>query len=117
MIRTAILILTLSFVVAAAPAADENWEQLPDGSMGREAEFRGVDGVAIAAYIRKPAGPGPFPVIVWMHGGKDSRQATIFNLRRKRAVNPYASRKREAAMAPPRGVPDLKWTTASEYGE
>ncbi len=84
--RTAILILTLSFVVAAAPAADENWEQLPDGSMGREAEFRGVDGIAIAAYIRKPAGPGPFPVIVWMHGGKDSRQATINSARTQRPV-------------------------------
>jgi dipeptidyl aminopeptidase/acylaminoacyl peptidase len=77
MIRTAILILTLSSVAAAAPAAAENWEQLPDGSMGRETEFRGVDGLAIAAYIRKPAGPGPFPVIVWMHGGRDSKQGTI----------------------------------------
>ncbi len=76
MIRITILILTLAFVAAGQPAA-ENWEQLPDGSMGRETEFRGVDGVAIAAYVRKPAGPGPFPVIVWMHGGRDSRQSTI----------------------------------------
>lgn len=76
MTRIAILILTLTFAAAAQQAA-ENWENLPDGSMGRETEFHGVDGLAIAAYIRKPAGPGPFPVIVWMHGGKNSKQNTI----------------------------------------
>src|SRR5579872_4621787 len=61
----------------AGAARAQDWDKLPDGSLGRETEFRGVDGVVIAAYIRKPAGPGPFPVIVWMHGGKDSKQATI----------------------------------------
>jgi endo-1,4-beta-xylanase len=61
---------------AAQPAAG-NWEKLPDGSVGRETAFRGVDGLEIAAYIRKPNGPGPFPVIVWMHGGRDSKQATM----------------------------------------
>lgn len=59
------------------PTAEAGWEQLPDGSLGRATEFRGIDGVPIAAYIRKPAGPGRFPIIVWMHGGKDSREATL----------------------------------------
>jgi len=63
---------------AALPtSADAQWEVLPDRSQGRAAEFRGADGTPIAAYIRKPPGNGPFPVIVWMHGGRDSRQATI----------------------------------------
>jgi len=62
---------------SAAPRTDDGWEKLPDGTLGRETEFHGVDDVAITAYVRKPAGPGPFPAIVWMHGGKDSKQATI----------------------------------------
>ncbi len=63
---------------ANAPAVGQDgWEHLPDGSSGKAAEFRGVGGTPITAYIRKPAGSGPFPVIVWMHGGRDSRQATI----------------------------------------
>ncbi len=67
----------LLFMAHAAPAPGENWDHLPDGSLGRETEFHGADDIPIAAYIRKPAGEGPFPVIVWMHGGRDSKQATI----------------------------------------
>lgn len=54
----------------------DNWEHLPDGSLGRPDEFHGKDGTAIAAYMRKPAGPGPFPVIVLGHGGQDGKGAT-----------------------------------------
>jgi endo-1,4-beta-xylanase len=61
----------------APPLAEDGWEQLPDGTLGWETEFHGVDGLPITAYIRKPAGQGPFPAIVWMHGGRDSKQATI----------------------------------------
>lgn len=71
---SAILFLTFTSVAAAQ---GDGWEKLPDGTLGREVQFHGVDGVAIAAYVRKPEGPGPFPVIVWMHGGKDSKQNTI----------------------------------------
>src|SRR5262249_15270820 len=60
---------------AAAPAA-EDWERQPDGSLGKVTEFRGGGGVAIAAYLRKPDGPGPFPVIVMLHGGGASKPAT-----------------------------------------
>jgi dipeptidyl-peptidase 4 len=62
---------------SAPPKTEDGWEKLPDGTLGRETEFHGVDDVAIPAYVRKPAGPGPFPVVVWMHGGKDSKQATV----------------------------------------
>jgi dipeptidyl aminopeptidase/acylaminoacyl peptidase len=69
-------ILFLMFTSVAA-GQEDGWENLPDGTLGREAEFHGVDGVTIPAYVRKPDGPGPFPVIVWMHGGKDSKETTI----------------------------------------
>jgi endo-1,4-beta-xylanase len=62
---------------SASAIPTQTWETLPDGSEGRATEFHGVDGIAIAAYIRKPVGPGPFPTVVWMHGGRDSVQATL----------------------------------------
>jgi dipeptidyl aminopeptidase/acylaminoacyl peptidase len=73
------LILAFTALGQQAPVSktEDGWEKLPDGTLGRETEFHGVDDVAIPAYVRKPAGKGPFPVIVWMHGGKDSRQATF----------------------------------------
>jgi dipeptidyl aminopeptidase/acylaminoacyl peptidase len=69
-------------------AQDGSWEKLPDGTVGRETGFHGVDGLAIAAYVRKPAGPGPFPAILWIHGGRDSKQATI-NMGRSQGL-PFA---------------------------
>jgi dipeptidyl aminopeptidase/acylaminoacyl peptidase len=57
-------------------ASADNWEHFPDGSTGRPDEFHGKDGTAIAAYIRKPAGAGPFPAIVLGHGGRDAKAAT-----------------------------------------
>jgi dipeptidyl aminopeptidase/acylaminoacyl peptidase len=62
---------------AAETRAAGEWEKLADGSSGRETEFQGVGGVAIPAYVRKPDGPGPFPVIVLLHGGRYSRPATM----------------------------------------
>lgn len=61
---------------AASPSA-EGWERFEDGSIGRETEFLGVGGVPIPAYLRKPDGPGPFPVIVMAHGGRYSKAATL----------------------------------------
>ena len=52
------------------------WEPLPDGSLGQVTAFQGVGGVAIPAYIRKPAGPGPFPVVMLLHGGRYGEAAT-----------------------------------------
>jgi enterochelin esterase-like enzyme/dienelactone hydrolase len=45
-------------------------DHFPDGSMGRPLPFKGADGTMIEAYFRKPQGPGPFPVIVMLHGGR-----------------------------------------------
>ena len=61
--------------VPPAMSAD-SWEHLPDGSLGRPDEFHGKDGTAIPAYVRKPAGPGPFPLIVLGHGGGYGKGAT-----------------------------------------
>jgi len=51
------------------PAAEEPWESMPNGVLGRLANFEGADGVKIAGYVRKPAGDGPFPIVIVLHGG------------------------------------------------
>ena len=62
---------------AGDAALSGRWEELSDGSLGQETEFRGVGDVAIPAYVRKPKGDGPFPVIVLLHGGRYGKAATM----------------------------------------
>jgi endo-1,4-beta-xylanase len=73
-------LFTLVFLAGIAPpamaAAADDWEQFPDGSAGQVTEFRGVGGIAIPAYIRKPSGPGPFPVVLLLHGGRHGKEPT-----------------------------------------
>src|SRR5438132_931292 len=54
---------------AIRPVAGKEAEQIPDGTTGRIVEFRGADGSSIPAYMRRPKGAGPFPVVVLLHGG------------------------------------------------
>jgi dipeptidyl aminopeptidase/acylaminoacyl peptidase len=78
MLRTIFVVTTLFVFLAAAGIAQESsWERLADGSLGQVTEFEGVGGIKIPAYIRKPRGEGPFPVIVILHGGKYGKEATI----------------------------------------
>jgi len=56
-------------------AADEPWESLPNGVMGQLATFDGVGGVKIAGYVRKPAGAGPFPIVIILHGSGPTAKA------------------------------------------
>jgi len=73
-------ILAVVVTMGAACAictAEEGWERLADGSVGREVEFKGAGGVMIPAYVRKPEGAGPFPVVVLMHGGGFGKAATV----------------------------------------
>lgn len=58
------------------PAQDSATDDLPDGSTGRISEYRGCDGTFIAAYLRRPKGAGPFPVVVVLHGGGVSPRGT-----------------------------------------
>jgi endo-1,4-beta-xylanase len=67
------MLLVLPHFVAAA---EDQWEQFADGSQGQVTEFRGTGGLAIPAYLRKPKGDGPFPVIVMLHGGQYRKGAS-----------------------------------------
>jgi cephalosporin-C deacetylase len=60
--------IAATLLVAQEPA----WERFPDGSNGHVTEFRGAGGVPIAAYVRKPAGSGPFAMVIHLHGGGPS---------------------------------------------
>lgn len=59
------------------PAQGSEEQNLPDGSIGRVAEYRGCEGTFIAAYLRKPKGPGPFPIVVVLHGGGVSPKGAV----------------------------------------
>lgn len=74
--RSFLALLLLAATASFARAADGDWEQLGDGSTGQVTEFQGAGEVMIPAYIRKPDGPGPFPVVVLLHGGKYGKGAT-----------------------------------------
>ena len=54
----------------------QDWQPLPDGSVGYATEFRGAGGTAIPAYLRKPKGRGKFPVVVLLHGAGASKEGT-----------------------------------------
>ena len=58
------------------PQAGSEEENLADGSTGRIAEFRGCDGTFVPAYMRRPKGPGPHPIVLVQHGGPPSETAT-----------------------------------------
>ncbi|HUV65298.1 MAG TPA: prolyl oligopeptidase family serine peptidase [Sedimentisphaerales bacterium] len=54
---------------SAMRASDEPWENLPNGVLGQVADFEGAGGVRVAGYVRRPVGPGPFPLVIVLHGG------------------------------------------------
>jgi endo-1,4-beta-xylanase len=78
MTRKKLLAVLLLVVLAHLPAVAEEdaWESFADGSVGQTTVFRGAGGLAIPAYVRKPKGDGPFPVIVMLHGGKYRKGAS-----------------------------------------
>lgn len=51
-------------------------ENLADGSTGRTTFFISAAGEVITAYVRKPAGNGPFPLVLLVHGGGTSPSGT-----------------------------------------
>jgi dipeptidyl aminopeptidase/acylaminoacyl peptidase len=66
-------------------------ETFPDGSTGRISEFRGADGTFVAAYLRRPKGAGPFPVVVILHGGAFGKNATYGMARNKPPVADFVA--------------------------
>ncbi len=72
-----LLVLASAIFLGLTRADDKGeWEKFPDGSVGQVTEYKGVKDTPIAAYLRKPKGDGPFPVVVMVHGGGDSKQGT-----------------------------------------
>ncbi len=60
---------------SAARASEEPWENLPNGVLGQVADFEGAGGVRVAGYVRRPAGPGPFPLVIVLHGAGPTARA------------------------------------------
>src|SRR5271166_5865871 len=58
------------------PLAGSEVEKFPAGSTGQKSEFRGAEGSYIACYLRRPKGPGLFPVVVILHGNAANVEAT-----------------------------------------
>jgi endo-1,4-beta-xylanase len=69
-------LLSLLALANVVSGADDDWEHFADGSLGHPTEFRGAGGLAIPAYLRRPKGDGPFPVVVMLHGGKYRKGAS-----------------------------------------
>ena len=69
--RKSVLLVACMLAAAgsATRASDEPWENLPNGLLGQVADFEGAGGVRVAGYVRRPAGPGPFPLVIVLHGG------------------------------------------------
>ena len=74
----AVLLVAYPFIGVHYARGEEStgWERFPDGTVGKMTEYKGVKDTSIAAYIRKPNGDGPFPVVVMIHGGGQSQQGT-----------------------------------------
>src|ERR1051326_8939539 len=62
--------------LAVTALSAQNWEKLPDGSSGQMMDVPVGGNVSLAAYVGKPEGPGPFPVVVIIHGGGPSKETT-----------------------------------------
>ncbi len=70
-------IVSIFLISLRAGRADEaNWEKFPDGSTGKVTEYKAAKDTLIAAYLRKPKGDGPFPVVLMIHGGGESKDGT-----------------------------------------
>ena len=76
LVKSLLSIVLLAGSAATALAVENEWETFPDGSTGQVTEFPGQGGVKIAAYVRKPGGPGPFPLVMMLHGGGRGEAAT-----------------------------------------
>jgi dipeptidyl aminopeptidase/acylaminoacyl peptidase len=89
----------LAFLLVVSPAAflvADEWETLPNDILGHRADFEGVGGVRIAGYVRRPAGVGPFPLVVLLHGGAPTAKP-IQAAGDKELANPRAEEAKRAS--------------------
>lgn len=75
-VKKPFIVLTLVVLANSTLAAESNWDRFEDGSLGQATEFRGAGGLVIPAYVRKPKGEGPFPVVVMLHRGRYRKGAS-----------------------------------------
>lgn len=71
-----VALLLLAGVAGAAPAPDEGWGSVPDGSVGPVTRSRGANGATTPACNRKPGGAGRLPAILLSRGGRYGAAAT-----------------------------------------
>jgi dipeptidyl aminopeptidase/acylaminoacyl peptidase len=76
-LRCCVLVAGVLLFATGELVADDKvvWEELSHGVQGRLAIFEGVGGAKIAGYVRKPAGAGPFPLVIVLHGGGPTAKA------------------------------------------
>jgi len=74
------------YVVDAATGAAERWTDAGTAGIPRDSfvspeliRYESVDGLEIPAFFSRPAGDGPFPVVVDVHGGPESQRRPSFS--------------------------------------
>lgn len=110
-------------IITPGTGADGAWENLADGSTGRTTFYVSAMGEIIPAYVRKPAGNGPFPLVILIHGGGTSASGT-YSL--GRLMNPptadfiaagWAVYAMDFSTVSGNAVADLEWELAARAGE
>ncbi|RKS71496.1 dipeptidyl aminopeptidase/acylaminoacyl peptidase [Motilibacter peucedani] len=66
-------------VLVASPAATTRRVD-PDVLVPPELHgFVSPDGTAVSGWLYRPAGEGPWPAVVWLHGGPESQERPVYN--------------------------------------
>ncbi|MFU8803348.1 MAG: S9 family peptidase [Bradymonadaceae bacterium] len=73
------------WTVAAATGETTRWTRSSLAGIRRDAmvepelvHFESFDGLEVPAFYYKPAGPGPFPVVIEIHGGPEAQRRPVF---------------------------------------
>ena len=77
MIRKSAVAIAIVLVAALQAQAPNRPAFTPTVRVDKNVEIPMRDGVGLATDIYYPDGPGPFPVVVMLHGGKYGKAATL----------------------------------------